>query len=596
MATVRNGLSAASTRVPTIIAAGLIGILAVALFRLQVVEYSRYRRLAENNYVVQASIKAPRGEILDRNGFVIAGSRQSFSICGVPRSLLADDEEICVLAGILEVEEDFIRSRLEHTALSYRPTAILRDADFATMSLIEELYVDLPDVMVVSEPVRSYPRGPHFNHMIGYVGEVTQNEIASESGDYQPGDFIGKAGVERYYEEYLRGVDGMRYVQFSPGQGTRPMEVTYLPADNPRPGMRLILNADDGLQLLAHSLLKNRGGCIIALDVRTGGVLAMVSGPTFDPNLFATGISSSDWNDIIGSPGKPLINRAIQSRYPPGSVYKLVSAGAALERGVLNRRTRFKPCTGSYRFGNRDFGCWKKDGHGSVDLTGAIEVSCDIYLYQLAERLGLDNFSASSMEWHLNERTGIDLPGEIAGIVPSKEYFDELYGKRKWTRGVMLNLSIGQGELLITPLRMICFISGLANGGICHEPRCARRAEHDGRTHDFEGESVELVMSRSTIEILREGMRDVVQGDHGTGRSARQPGIEVAGKTGTAQNPHGDDHASFACFAPYDDPEIAIYVLLENAGHGGAVAAPLAGEILSYYFGEGSLEEVAILR
>jgi penicillin-binding protein 2 len=545
---------------------------------------------------VQASIKAPRGEIIDRNGFVIAGSRQSFSICAVPRSLLANDEEIRILGGILEVDEDFIRSRLKHTALSYRPTAIIRDADFATLSLIEELYVDLPDVLVVSEPVRSYPRGPHFNHMIGYVGEVTQNEIVSESGDYHPGDFIGKAGVERYYEEYLRGVDGMRYVQFSPGQGTRPIEVTYLPADNPRPGMRLVLNADDGLQLLAHSLLKNRRGCILALDVRTGGVLAMVSGPTFDPNLFATGISVSDWNDILGSEGKPLINRAIQSRYPPGSVYKLVTAGAALERGLVTRRTRFKACTGSYRFGNRDFGCWKKTGHGIVDLVGAIEVSCDIYFYQLAERLGLDNFSALSSEWYLGERTGIDLPGEIAGLIPSAEYLDGVYGKRKWTRGVMLNLSIGQGELLITPLELLCFVSGLANWGTYHEPRCARRAEHEGRTHHFEGSAVELTMSRSTIGILREAMRDVVQGDHGTGRSARQPVIEAAGKTGSTQNPHGDDHASFICFAPCDDPEIALFVLLENAGHGGAVAAPLAGEMLSYYFGEGTLEEVAVIR
>ncbi len=586
----------ASTKVPVIIAAGLIGILLAALFRLQVVEYSRYRRLAENNYVVQASIKAPRGEIIDRNGFVIAGSRQSFSICAVPRSLLANDEEIRILGGILEVDEDFIRSRLKHTALSYRPTAIIRDADFATLSLIEELYVDLPDVLVVSEPVRSYPRGPHFNHMIGYVGEVTQNEIVSESGDYHPGDFIGKAGVERYYEEYLRGVDGMRYVQFSPGQGTRPIEVTYLPADNPRPGMRLVLNADDGLQLLAHSLLKNRRGCILALDVRTGGVLAMVSGPTFDPNLFATGISVSDWNDILGSEGKPLINRAIQSRYPPGSVYKLVTAGAALERGLVTRRTRFKACTGSYRFGNRDFGCWKKTGHGTVGLVEAIEVSCDIYFYQLAERLGLDNLSALSNEWYLGERTGIDLPGEIAGLIPSAEYLDGVYGKRKWTRGVMLNLSIGQGELLITPLELLCFVSGLANWGTYHEPRCARMAEHDGRTHHFEGSAVELTMSRSTIGILREAMRDVVQGDHGTGRSARQPVIEAAGKTGSTQNPHGDDHASFICFAPCDDPEIALFVLLENAGHGGAVAAPLAGEMLSYYFGEGTLEEVAVIR
>lgn len=596
MATVRNALPAASARVPSLIAAGLIGILTVALFRLQVVEYSRYRRLAENNYVVQAPIKAPRGEIIDRNGFIVAGSRQSFSICGVPRSLLANDNEVSVLARILGIEKDFIRERLEPTALSYRPTAIVRDADFETLSLIEELYVDLPDVMVVSEPVRSYPRGPHFNHILGYVGEVTQAEITSLSGEYHAGDFIGKAGVEKYYENYLRGADGMRYVEFSPGQGTRPIEVTYLPADNPKPGMRLLLYADDGLQLLAHSLLKNRKGCILAMDVRTGGILAMASSPTFDPNLFATGISLDDWNQIIGSPGKPLINRAIQSRYPPGSAYKLVTAAAALERGLVTRRTRFKPCTGSYRFGDRVFRCWKKEGHGSVDLVGAIEVSCDVYFYQLGERLGLDNFSAASNLWQLGEKTGIDLPGEISGLVPDAAYFDRVYGKRKWTRGLMLNLSIGQGELLITPVRLLSYVCGLANGGEYYEPRCARKAEYDGRTTELPGKRLQLDMSRSTISILRESMLSVVQGEHGTGRAARQPGIEVAGKTGSAQNPHGDDHASFICFAPYDEPEIALYVLLENAGHGGAVAAPVAGEMLSYYFGEGAVEEVAVVR
>jgi penicillin-binding protein 2 len=596
MATLRDVIPATSARVTWLLSGIVFGTLTVALFRLQVIELSDYEEMARNNYVVEASIKAPRGEIVDRNGLIVAGSRQSFSICGIPRSMLRNDGEIELLAKVLGVEEEFIRSRLRPTGLSYRPTPIVRDVDFETLSLVEELFAELPDVMVVSEPARSYPRGRHFCHVVGYVGEVTQAEIDASTRDYVPGDFTGKAGIEKYYDDFLKGKDGQRYVQFSPGRGTGPVEVSHLEPTSPDQGMSLVLHVDDGLQLLAHSLLQERRGCVIALDVRTGGVLALASNPSFDPNLFATGMSDPDWQAILAAEGKPLINRAIQSRYPPGSVYKLVTAGAALEKGLINRRTRLRPCRGSHKFGNREFGCWKEEGHGTVDLIDAIAFSCDVYFYQLGERLSLQEFHDYADGWRMGHRTGIDLLGEVEGLVPNPDYYDRVYGERGWTRGLMLNLAIGQGELLIPPIQLVCFVAGVANGGEYLAPRCVRMAELDGKTVMFRGETVELGLDPSTIAALKESMLRVVQDPTGTGRAARLDRIKVAGKTGTAQNPHGDDHASFVCFAPYEEPEIAVFVLVENSGHGSVVAVPVAREMLSYYFGETPSGEELTLR
>jgi penicillin-binding protein 2 len=265
----------------------------------------------------------------------------------------------------------------------------------------------------------------------------------------------------------------------------------------------------------------------------------------------------------------------------------------ALEEEMVSPRTRFEACRGSYQFGNRSFGCWKEEGHGVVDLLEAVRVSCDVYFYQLGEKLSADMIGAYGVKWFLSGKTGIDLPGETAGLVPDAAYYDRAYGKGKWTKGVMLNLSIGQGELLLTPVELLCFISGVANRGTYHSPRCVARAEAGERVELFQGDPVSLDILPSTLEVLRRCMREVVESDEGTGRAARLPGIEAGGKTGTAQNPHGDDHASFVCFAPYDDPEIAIFVLVENAGHGSTEAAPLAHDLLMTYFGLEEPEEVA---
>lgn len=581
-------------RVAVVAAVSVFAALAIAAFRLQVVEHAKYKSLARDNYVVQVSVKAPRGDIVDSDGVLIAGSRQAFSICAIPRTILRNPREMRILSRILGIDEEGIRSDLAEMARSYRPIAIVRDADFATLSIIEESFADLPDVMVISEPVRSYPLGRFFSHMIGYVGEATESEIRAAPAEYAPGDFIGKAGIEKQYESSLKGRDGVRYVKFTPGGGSGPLDVDDLPERSPRPGMEISLYADSHLQQLAYDLLDNRPGCIVAVDVASGGILVMASGPSFDPGLFAVGISAEDWGAILASEGKPLINRALQSSYPPGSTYKIVVAGMALEEGIVSPATRFEACRGSYRFGNRTFRCWKEEGHGSVDLIDAVKVSCDVYFYQLGERISVDMFGAYADRWRLTGLTGVDLPGELTGMVPNASYYDSTYGTGKWTKGLMLNLSIGQGEVLITPLELVCFVCAVANRGWYYPPRCVESARAGERVDRFQGDPVHLDISQSTVETLRKSMLMVVEGDDGTGRRVRLSGLRVAGKTGTAQNPHGDDHASFVCFAPYDDPEIAILVLLENAGHGSSEAAPLARRLLAEHFGIIEPEEVVI--
>ena len=517
----RDTSPATPTRVAQAVCIGIFIVLGVALFRLQIALGDRYRGLAENNYIVQASITAPRGLIVDRNGTVIANSRQAFSICAIPRSFLRNREEMTTLGQIVGLDEEYIHSRLEATSSSYRPAAVIRDVDFSTLSMVEEMFADLPDVIVMSEPVRSYPRGIHFSHMLGYVGEVTQEELAAGRGRYGRGDFIGKAGIEKVYEEYLRGRDGERFLKFSPYGGASPVDVGGIEAKAPRPGMTVVLHADDGLQELAYDLLDGRPGTVIALDPRTGGVLALVSSPGFDPNLFATGISADDWEEIIKAEGKPLLTRPIRSAYPPGSVFKIVTAAAALESGIAGEHTRYRPCGGAYKFGNRVFACWKEEGHGTRNLPGAVMVSCDVYFYQLGERLGLDRLSGYTKSWYLDAGTGIDLPGEIAGLVPDAAYYNRVYGERGWTRGIMLNLAIGQGELLLTPIELVCFVGGLANGGTYFTPRCVARVGSGDRAESIDGRAVELPMAASTLSTLREGMLSVVEGAEGTGRAAR---------------------------------------------------------------------------
>ena len=573
-------------RIASVASAVIFAVLAGFLFRYQIIKGADFEEESKKNYVIKVPLKAARGEIVDVNRRVLAGSRQSFSICAVPKTTLKNEDEIALLARLLEVDEEYIVEKLSKTGSSYRPAVVLRDVDFATLSAVEEMSADLSDVLVVAEPVRSYPGGEKFCHLLGYVGEVTQEEVAKNATRYASGDLIGRAGVEENYDDVLSGTEGYKMVRVSMDGGEVPIDYTDVPSVSPEPGKRVRLCARSDLQMLADSLLNGRRGCVVILGVRTGEVLALSSNPVFDPTLFATGISSADWKDIIEDRDRPLLNRAIQCTYPPGSTYKLVTAGVGLETHLIRESTRYKPCYGSYRFGRRTFKCWKEEGHGSSDLVRGITVSCDVYFYQLGERMDLEDYYSYSKLWGLPERTHIDIPNEVGGLVPNTEWYDQNYGKGQWTRGIMLNLAIGQGEVLVTPLSLVCFVCGVANGGEYAVPHCVKAIGNDGDEAENEPEFIDLSMSETTLAVLQKGMRGVVEDEEGTAKAARVPGYEVAGKTGTSQNPHGDDHAWFVCYAPYDEPEIAVCVLLENAGHGGAVAAPIAGQILRYYFAE----------
>ncbi len=553
-------------RVAAVLSAIIFTVLVGFLFEYQVIRGKEFEDESKKNYVIKVPLKAARGEIVDSRGGVLASSRQSFSICAVPKTTLKNKDEIALLARLLEVEEEFIVGKLSKTASSYRPAVILRDVDFATLSVVEEMSAGMPDILVVAEPVRSYPGGEWFCHLLGYVGEVTQEEVASNP-----------AKMVRVI------MDGDEV----------PIDYEDVPSKAPQPGKRVRLSARSDLQMLADSLLAGRRGCVIALAVKTGEVLALSSSPVFDPALFATGISASDWRDIIEDEDKPLLNRAIQCAYPPGSTYKLVTAAVGLETGLVTENTRYRPCPGSYRFGRRVFKCWKEEGHGSSNLTRGITVSCDVYFYQLGEKMMLEDFSSYSNLWRLADPAHIDLPNEVRGLVPDVEWYDRTYGKGRWTKGIMLNLAIGQGEVLTTPLSLLCFVCGLANGGRYPVPRCVKAVGEDGQETETTLEFINMPMSETTIATLTKAMRAVVEDEEGTGRAAHVDGYEVAGKTGTAQNPHGDDHAWFVCYAPFDGPEIALCVMVENSGHGGSVAAPMAGRMLRLYFETRDGERVA---
>jgi len=400
---------------------------------------------------------------------------------------------------------------------------------------------------------------------------------------YKAGDLVGKNGLEKKYDLLLRGTKGVRYLKVD-ANGRELGD--YDPDRNIPPihGNDLYLYMDYEIQRFADSLFEGKRGALVALDTRTGGVLAFVSKPDYEPGLLSGRINAQQWQKLVSDPYHPLFNRAIQSTYPPGSTYKLVAALAALQEGIITPEwTAF--CPGYYKLGRKVIHCWNKAGHGNINLLQAIRGSCNVYFYQLGLKIGLPIWSEYSRKLGFGKPTGIDLPNEFSGLVPSVEYFNKIYGKNGWTRGHLANLAIGQGELLVTPVQMAVFTMIIANKGLYHPPHMVDKI-YDYTTR----KSVQFPIktgyvdgiSDDVYETIREGMRRVVNG--GTGWRAKVRGIEMAGKTGTAQNPHGDDHAWFIGFAPYENPEVAVAAIVENGGSGGGVAAPLVRKFLEKYF------------
>jgi penicillin-binding protein 2 len=570
-----------------LIAAGTL-VLAARLFALQVLGVEEYSLQSERNRIRREWVNAPRGLIEDRNGTVLADSRPSFTVLAVPRQLLEREHSLLLLAELLGMPEAKVRERLV-SAPSQIPRVVRRDVGFAEVSRIAEREEELPGVSMEVTNVRSYPQGAMAAHLLGHVGEISEGEVERLREDgYRSGMFLGRTGLERQYESALRGRDGERYLEVD-AMGRVVGRFTARDPVPPVTGSTLHLHLDTRLQAVAESLLVGRRGAICVMDANTGGMLVLASAPGFDPNLFATGIGSEDWDPLNTDPAKPLLNRALQAQYAPGSTFKGVSFVTGLElRKVSLRDLCPVPCKGGYRFGNRWFGCWEELGHGRVDLEQALIRSCDVYFYQLAERLTADDLAKEARGAGLGAPTGIDLPHELAGNVPDVAWLDRRYGVRKWTQGTLLNLVIGQGEYLVTPIQMARYAATLGNGGKVLRPRIVQSIEDaEGNLTRFPPK-VEQVweMSPLTRSRLAEAHRLVVQdGEFGTARSCRIDGFEVAGKTGTAENPHGKPHSWFIAYGPASDPEIAVSVVMEGAGHGSDAAVPAAKKLLKAYLG-----------
>jgi len=566
-------------------------ILLVRLWDLQIMRGSEMKRLSEQNRIRIKKVVAPRGVIYDRKGRILADTRPSFNIYITHEDIKNFDQTIDGLVSLLNISKEEIMERLEAAKglpPSF-PVKIKSDISMDDVAKIEANRVYLPGVNIQIEPKRFYHYGKMFAHMIGYVSEISDDELKKkEYKDYSPGDYIGKYGLEKAYEAYLRGIDGEKRVEVD----SRGREVRTLEQKDPVPGNSIYLNVDLDIQAVIDKALENRrGGCIV-VDPKTGGVIALVSRPAFDPNKFASGITKQDWQAIALDKAHPLQNRVIQGRYPPGSTFKIVSALKGLELGMINERTTFS-CRGGFPYGGRVFRCWKKGGHGSVNIHRAIVESCDVFFYNLGLRLGVDRIHEMSDIIGLGRVTGIDLPGEKDGLVPSTEWKKKTYGQ-PWFEGETVSVSIGQGAVWLTPAQLVQLASFVANEGINYKPHIVNRiVSPEGKVlKTFEPViNANVKLKKDTIRLVKEGMKGVVNEGSGTAYGSRLENVSMSGKTGTAQSVgekgrNLGDHAWFIAYAPSDNPSVAISVLVEYGGHGSSAAAPVAKMVTDRMFNE----------
>lgn len=568
------------------------------LFFLQVLQGERFAYLAEKNRIRVSKIPGPRGMVFDRKGQLLADSRPSFELFFVPEDSGDPEATLRNLARFLGRKEDeFLRRLGENGARPpFEEIVLGKDLDWRSVVAVEARQLDLPGVTLRIRPRRSYEGNSIAAHLLGYVGEINRNQLkVLRAKQYGIGDEIGQFGLEKSWEEFLRGLSGGQQVEVDAlGRRIRVLnEVEVVP------GQTVSLTIDRDLQETAHEALRGKEGAIVVLDVHSGAVLAMASAPAFDPNMFARGVSAAEWQALLQDPLRPLQNRAIQGQYPPGSTFKIVLVIAALEEGLVDPQARiFDP--GYFYVGSRRFRDWKPEGHGFVDLHRAIVESCDIYFYQLGMRLGVDRIAKYARALGLGEKTGILLDDEKPGLVPDTEWKWKRFGQ-KWFPGETPSLSIGQGYVTATPLQMANLMAAVANGGTLYRPYFVAKVESlDGKVIQEYGPKKlsSLALKETTLRYLREALRDVVETSSGTGARAKSAVVEIAGKTGTAQvaemrGAHVKsamlpyrlrDHAWFLAYAPAGKPEIAVAVLIEHGGGGGAEAAPIAKKVIEKYF------------
>jgi penicillin-binding protein 2 len=562
----------------------MVGVLFIRLYMLQLFSYEEYAGESERNSVRTITTEPVRGYIFDRTGKLVVDVGPSFTVTVTQSEF--HNYDIRELGGLIGLDPVTLQDRINRGVSSSRsrftPVRVLRDVNFSTLSSVEEHLFELPGVSYEVESKRIYVGPARASHLLGYCKEIGEAQLARYGERYKLGDMIGSSGIEASYEQFLRGEKGKELISVNAkGQVIGSFDEGKEDVV-PKEGFDLILSTDFGLQALAESLLKGTKGSLVAIDPNDGGVLAMVSSPDYDPSIFSGVTSADDWNKLNNDPDKPLFNRATMTLYPPGSTFKMVLAAAALQDGIIDKNWRVT-CPGGFRFGNRFYKCTHV--HGSVNVVEAIAQSCNTFFYQLILKVGLDRWHDYAERFGFGQKTHIDINEEVAGLIPSTAYYDKVYGKGRWTQGFVVNLGIGQGELGVSPLQMAQYAAVLANGGILHQPRIVNyiRNKATNRIEEVAHNFRDIGISPKVMALIREGMRRCVESPLGTGSLARIPGIVVGGKTGTAENPHGEDHAWFVGFAPFDNPKIAVACIVENAGYGGTKAAPICGQVMARY-------------
>ncbi len=565
-------------------------ILGVRLWYLQILHGNEYMLKAERNKIRTIQLVAPRGTILDRNGTPLVENRPSFNILLYRESIKDQQSTTDFITQKLNVKSDDLETRLRRSKGTglYHPIIIKEDVGIDDISVVESHRRDHPEIQLGPQPRRLYRYGKLAAHVLGYVGEIGDEELARDLfPGARVGDLVGKSGVERIYNKYVLGNDGRRQVLVdSVGR-----EVGLLDEENASIGGELHLTLDLDVQTAAEKALEGKVGAIVAMDPRDGEILALASAPSFDPNSFSAGISETEWNHLLEDPDHPLQDRAIQNSYSPGSVFKLIMSDAGLEEGMIQQDTHVY-CTGSAVFYNRTFHCAVKTGHGYVNLESAITKSCNIFFYDLGKRMGIEKIAEHAHALGLGGKTGVDLPGEHSGVMPSPEW-KQRTRKSKWFAGETISVSIGQGAVSTTPLQILRAVSAIAVGGRLSTPHVLLRAE---RLPSIQWSESQIPIGEENVRRIRAGMWGSVN-NSGTGHNAAIPGLDICGKTGTVQvmsnetrkEVHGDlsgfeDHSWFAGFASRDNPEIAVVVLIEHGGKGGIAAAPLAREVFQAYY------------
>ena len=579
-------------------------VMLLRLWQLQILAVDHFRELSERNRIRYVAVEPPRGSVYDRNGLLLVDNRPSFTVSVLRQDIQDISPTLQNLANLLGIDHEQLdlRWRSRQNFPKYQPVPLIEDVGRDAMERVQENALDLPAVLVEVKPMRSYPYGDLAAHLFGYLGEVTEKELRSPGFfGYRSGIMVGKTGIERLYESELRGEAGQKRIEVN----VKGREMRQVTTQEPLPGHSIVLSLDLDLQKAAEDAFGDQAGAVVALDVRNGEILAFTSKPSYDPSVFARGISSKEWTQLINNPQKPMINKALRGQYPPGSTFKMVVALAALEAGSVHSGTTIN-CSGSIALGNSyEYRCWKKEGHGRVNLHKALKESCDVWFYQVGMELGIEKIASAARRLGLGAPLEFPFGDENPGLIPDSSWKRKRFGT-SWYAGETVIASIGQGFVLTTPLQLAAMTAAIANGGTVWRPQLIKRmVSPDGETVNISHTKVlkTAYWRPDHINLVQNAMDAVVNEPGGTAWRSRLNDLRFAGKTGTAQvvkrksteeeeamedqlenTPYRlRDHALFVGYAPAQSPEIAVAVVVEHGGHGSSAAAPIAQAVFRAY-------------